>query len=176
MGAAIAFVIMAKGEHPLLGFRFFFCLPTGFVFVGGEREYCIFHQSVNQLSPPILWNAKNVVFLNGGHDKSIFLFKPAINLICLLANGNFCNFALWRKRKETPERTATMGGKSVKMLSFLDNENDRKQVNAAFKKYDADGSGMLNRDEFKKVSYLFEISITLCFKISFVNRLELVLW
>ena len=69
-----------------------------------------------------------------------------------------------------------MGGKSVKMLSFLDNENDRKQVNAAFKKYDADGSGMLNRDEFKKVSYLFEISITLCFKISFVNRLELVLW
>ena len=69
-----------------------------------------------------------------------------------------------------------MGGKSVKMLSFLDNEVDRKQVNAAFKKYDADGSGMLNRDEFKKVSYLFEISITLCFKISFVNRLELVLW
>ena len=87
--------------------------------------------------------------MNGGHDKSIFLFKRA--------NGNFCNFALWRKRKETPERTATMGGKSVKMLSFLDNENDRKQVNAAFKKYDADGSGMLNRDEFKKVSYLFEI-------------------
>lgn len=48
-----------------------------------------------------------------------------------------------------------MGGKSVKMLSFLDNEVDRKQVNAAFKKYDADGSGMLNRDEFKKVSYSF---------------------
>lgn len=47
-----------------------------------------------------------------------------------------------------------MGGRSVKMLSFLDNENDRKQIDAAFKKYDKDGSGLLDREEFKKVIYL----------------------
>jgi hypothetical protein len=46
-----------------------------------------------------------------------------------------------------------MGAKQVKMLRFLDNEEDREAINKAFATYDKDNSGSLTREEFISFSH-----------------------
>lgn len=41
-----------------------------------------------------------------------------------------------------------MGGRSAKPLKFLDDLSKRKEIDAAFKKYDKDNSGQLSKDEW----------------------------